>query len=106
MKFPEITIPDPAHVWEMLKSELPTTGSVDKPRFGPTGWHCVYWLTVSECLVAEAASPFGLMQILKEKTAAHDPLAKLRKEWEAMGKPDLNNNNPATGRTPSDHAQS
>lgn len=36
------------------------------------------------------ATPEECLADLRAKLAADDPLAKLRKEWESMGKPDLN----------------
>jgi hypothetical protein len=80
-----ITIPDPTEVLLKLQNALPDAAKVDTPRFGPYGWHCVYWPTVSECIIGNGDTPEELLNDLQIKLSALDPLAKLRKQAMAHG---------------------
>ena len=89
MNFPLITIPDPAAVGAWLDQEQPDKSSPSRPTYGVYGWQVCHW-TGETHVVPSGATPEDLLTSLRAKLAEHDPLAKLRKEWEAMGKPDLN----------------
>ena len=88
--FPLITIPDPVAVGKWLDEQQPDISSPQRPTFGIYGWQVCHWTGVTH-IVPNGATPEELLVNLRAKLAEHDPLAKLRKEWEAMGKPDLNN---------------
>ena len=85
MNFPLITIPDPAAVGAWLDREQPDiSGSPLRPTHGISGWAVVYW-TGETHIVPVGATPDELLANLRGKLAEHDPLARLRKDAEALG---------------------
>ena len=84
MIFYSITIPDPAAVGKWLDQEQADKSSPHRPTFGAYGWQVCHW-TGQTHIVPSGATPEELLADLRAKLAEHDPLAKLRKEAEAMG---------------------
>ena len=88
--FPLITIPDPLAVGKWLDDNALTRHG-HRPVYGRAGWSNVFFLAdCSDSLVSTAETPELLLSDILRKIGERDPLAKLRKEWEALGKPDLN----------------
>ena len=85
MNFPLITIPDPAAVGAWLDQELGVIALPHRPQYGPSGWHCNHWHVSNDFLTATGNSIPELVEDIRSKLAASDPLAKLRKEAEAAG---------------------
>ena len=98
MNFPLITIPDLAAVGAWLDEELGTNNGTHRPMYSMDGTICLnHWHKPADCIFATAITPEDLLADIRRQVAENDPLAKLRKEWEAMGKPDLNDKSPSTG---------
>ncbi len=87
MNFPTITIPDPAAVGKWLDEQ--TGKDWHAAAYGPHGWSCLHWDGTTH-FHARGPTPEYMLGEINSHLANKDPLAKLRKEWEAMGKPDLN----------------
>jgi len=87
MNFPTITIPDPASVGKWLDEEVPQI-CPHRPSFG-VEWSVFHWHG-SEHFIATSDTPEALLADIRRQLAENDPLAKLRKEWIAAGRPDLN----------------
>ena len=82
---PLITIPDPAAVGKWLDEQQPdVSGSPLRPTYGFYGWQACYWTGVTH-IVPSGATPDELLANLRAKLAEHGPLAKLRKDAEALG---------------------
>lgn len=90
MTFPTITIPDPASVGKWLDEELGTDEGKHAAMFCNYGWTCLHWFSASDYVRGTAPTPGELVAVIRDKVAANDPLEKLRKEWIAAGRPDLN----------------
>lgn len=89
MNFPTITIPDPAAVGKWLDEQLGDEHMVaHNPHFSDRGWSFLHYYKGKHLFSCEA-TPEEAMQKLREQIAEMDaltdPLAKLRKEAEAMG---------------------
>ena len=85
MNFPQITIPDPVAVGRWLDEVQPdVSGSPLHPSYGVNGWQVCHWTGVTH-IVPNGATPEELLANLRAKLAEHDPLAKLRKDAEALG---------------------
>jgi hypothetical protein len=90
MNFPEITIPEPAAVGKWLSQELSQKGP-HHAVFTKSGWSTCHWPKGGGPFIpGDGDTPEALLADIRRQLAENDPLAKLRKEWEAMGKPDLN----------------
>ena len=85
--FPQITIPDPVAVGKWLDEQ--TGEPWHTPSYGTQGWSCLHWDGVTHQHARGPTHQYLLGEI-NRLLAENDPIAKLRKEWEAMGKPDLN----------------
>jgi hypothetical protein len=80
-----ITIEDPRDVADLLDKTFGTQHGNHLPSFGPTRWTCLHWHKSNDYVSAAGATPQDLIDDIRSKIAAHDPLAKLRKEAEAHG---------------------
>ena len=90
MNFPQITIPDPAAVGKWLDEQLAAGSSHSNPSFSTEiGWHHIHWLAPSKYVSATGDTPEALLADIRRQIAENDPVAKLRKEWEAAGRPKL-----------------
>lgn len=89
MNFPTVTIPDPAAVGRWLDEQVPSSSN-HNVSFIRGRFFTIHWLIGYPSIDAYGNTPDELLENLRKGIAACDPLAKLRKEWEAMGKPDLN----------------
>lgn len=89
MNFPTITIPDPAAVGKWLDGQVPTQYS-HRAVYGVAGWTSLFYpFGRIESEVATGNTPEELIADIQAKLAANDPLAKLRKDWIAAGRPPL-----------------
>lgn len=85
MNFPTVTIPDPAAVGKWLDEQVPTQYS-HRAVYGVAGWTSLFYpFGRIESEVATGDTPEALLADIQARLAANDPLAKLRKEAEAMG---------------------
>jgi hypothetical protein len=85
MTFPTITIPDPAAVQSMLEEAFPDS-YLAAASYDRRGWAMFAFLHGrKEDPTGHGATPEECLADLRAKLAAHDPLAKLRKEAEAHG---------------------
>jgi len=85
VNFPQITIPDPAAVQAMLLAEFPES-YLAAASYDHRGWSMFAFLRGrKEDPTGHGATPEECLADLKEKMAACDPLAKLRKEAEQHG---------------------
>ena len=90
MNFPTVTIPDPAAVGKWLDEQVPTyDNSPHYPQWWNGAWAVLHWMPEAKSVTAKGDSPELVLADLREKLAEHDPLAKLRKEWESLGCPEL-----------------
>lgn len=80
-----ITIEDPAQVKELLDLELGSNIGGHHPMFTRDGWRASHWTGSIEYVDGTGATAAELLADLKAKIAAHDPLAKLRKDAESHG---------------------
>jgi hypothetical protein len=85
MKFPTITIPDPAAVGKWLDDELGVVSLPHSPCYYASGWGCNHWHLPCDYVSGNGATPEELLSDLRAKLAENDPLAKLRKEAEKAG---------------------
>jgi len=86
MKFPTITIPDPAAVGAWLDCEHPQTHSWNHlVHYAHGNLTTMHWTAPGEYVDARGDTPEALLADLRANIAAHDPLEKLRKEAEAAG---------------------
>lgn len=84
--FPTITIPDPAAVGKWLDEQLEIGSSHSNPSFATDrGWHHLHWFSPCEYVVGAGETPEALLADIRRQIAENDPLAKLRKEAEAVG---------------------
>lgn len=89
MTFPTITIPDPAAVGKWLDEQTLVTHGYHHPSFDDRGWSVAHWYESTRHFQASGDTPEALLADIRRQLAENDPLAKLRKEWIAAGKPDL-----------------
>ena len=90
MTFPLITIPDPAAVGKWLDEQLGTAMGPHHAMFTANGWSTMHWPKVSsEYVTGQGDTPEALLADIRRQLAENDPLEKLRKEWIAAGKPNL-----------------
>jgi len=89
MTFPTITIPDPASVGKWLDEQAPGY-CAHEPAIYDGKWKVTHWDQHTQCFTVAADSAEGLLPIIQAKLKERDPLEKLRKEWIAAGRPDLN----------------
>lgn len=89
MNFPQITIPDPAAVEAMLDEAFPHA-MLRHAAFDKDGWRMFAMMHgTRDDPIGKGATPEDALVDLKTKLAENDPLEKLRKEWVAAGKPNL-----------------
>ena len=85
-RFPNITIPDPAAVGKWLDEQQPMyDGSRHAVAFRHGKLEVEHWIPGCEFFRVAAYTPDVLLEDIRARLAEHDPLAKLRKEAEAMG---------------------
>ena len=87
MTFPTITIPNPASVGKWLDDEL--SDAYHDAAYNALGWSCLHW-DGARHHHGRGETPEALLADIRRQLAENDPLAKLRKEWIAAGRPDLN----------------
>jgi len=101
MTFPTIKIPDPASVGKWLDEELPHyDGTRHTPSFYVNDWWCSHYVKGGASVNGRGDTPEALLADIRRQLAENDPLEKLRKEWIAAGKPDLNACGEASGGSP------
>ena len=88
MTFPTITIPDPAAVGKWLDEQLPPDDS-HAPMLSESGWYGSHLERGRPMIHGRGDTPEALLADIRRQLAENDPLAKLRKEWIAAGKPNL-----------------
>jgi hypothetical protein len=81
MKFPTITIPDPEAVGKWLDQEQPMYDkSSHAVAFRRGKFEVEHWVPGCNFYRVAAFTPSALLEDIRAKLAAHDPLAKLRAE--------------------------
>jgi len=86
MNFPTITIPDPASVGKWLDEQ--TGVDMHKAVREAGAWSCLHW-DGNRHYSATGETPEALLADIRRQLAENDPLEKLRKEWIAAGRPNL-----------------
>lgn len=80
-----ITIENPAQVKELLDLELGSNIGGHHPIFTSEGWRASHWTGDIDYVTGTGATAAELLADLKANIAAHDPLAKLRKDADKAG---------------------
>ena len=89
MTFPTITIPDPAAVGKWLDEQLPAVDPHRVNYLHSGRLITCHWLTPGACIDGIGDTPEAILADIRRQLADNDPLAKLRKEWIAAGRPNL-----------------
>jgi hypothetical protein len=85
MKFPTITIPDPAAVGKWLDEQAPSQDN-HRVHFMAGGcWTCYHWNSPTRYFDANGDTPEDLLADIRRQLAENDPLAKLRAEADKHG---------------------
>jgi hypothetical protein len=84
MKFPTITIPDPAAVGKWLDERVPCVCQ-HKPAPFNGNWSVTHWDTNIDCFTVTTVIPEDLLTAIQWRLKQRDPLAKLRAEADKHG---------------------
>jgi len=82
-----VTIPDPQEVGEWLDREIPEAQDGNHlASYDKDGWMAMHWMGRDDGFVSgRGATPEELLADLRQKVAAADPLARLRKQAKKLG---------------------
>ena len=87
MNFPLITIPDPAEVDHWLDREIPEAQDGNHlASYDRDGWSAMHWMGRNDGFVTgRGPTPEAMLADIREKVAAADPIANLRRQAEEAG---------------------